>query len=112
MDFLNALVADPLRYIEYLFALSGAIGGVLFIAGFGSGARHIFTYGEDKHHMEHCRARIIWGTLICMVTLGLWEIVRVILGQAPLSYLIISLVLLTPAWIPWLRGLAKGGGGH
>ena len=39
MDFLNALYADPLRYIEYLFALFGAIGGVLFIAGFGSGAR-------------------------------------------------------------------------
>jgi hypothetical protein len=109
--FLDVLYTDPLRYIEYLFAFFGAMGMVLFFAGFGSGARHLFTFGESADHMHHVRARIIWGILLCMVTLGLWEILRVILGLAPLSYLILSLLLLTPLWIPWLRGAFKGGGG-
>jgi hypothetical protein len=112
MDFLNALVHDPLRYIEYLFAFLGAMGAVLFIAGIGSGARHIFTYAEDDHHMTHTRARALWGIIICMVMLGWWEVLRVIIGQAPLSYLWLALLLLTPLWIPWLKKLAKGGGGH
>lgn len=110
--FFAALVSDPLRYIEYIFAFFGAMGGVLFIAGMGSGARHMFTYGEDADHMHHVRARATWGIVLCMVTLGLWEIVRVVIGEAPISYLILSLFLLTPLWIPWLRRLAKGGGGH
>ncbi len=110
--FLAGLVHDPLRYIEYIFALCGALGAVLFIAGFASGARHIFTYGESWDHMQHVRMRIVWGVLVCMVTLGLWEIVRVIIGQAPLSYLILSFVLLTPLWIPWLKKLTSSGGGH
>ncbi len=109
--FAIALVTDPLRYIAYIFALFGAIGTLLFMAGFGGGIKFIFTYAEDAHHMAHARARIVWGVLICMVTLGLWEIVRVVIGQAPLGYLWLSLFLLTPLWIPALMKLAKGGGG-
>jgi hypothetical protein len=114
MDFLNALYQDPLRYVEYIFAFLGSLGLLLFIAGFGSGFRHVFTYGEDDHHMAHARGRAMWGVLVCMVVLGLWEIVRVILGQVPLTYLWLSLILLTPLWIPWIKGLlsGKGGGGH
>ena len=110
MDFLNALYQDPLLYISYLFAFFGAMGGVLFLSGFSSGFRHVFTYSEDWNHMQHTRTRTVWGILMCMVTLGFWEILRVIIGQAPLSYLWLSLLMLTPLWIPWLKKL--GGGGH
>lgn len=110
---LSAFLSDPMRYIGYLFAFFGAMGIILFIAGFGSGLPHLFTFAESAHHMEHSRGRIVWGLLVCMVVLGLWEIVRVIAGQVPLSYLILSLLLLTPLWIPWLRSKASGkGGGH
>lgn len=111
--FLAAIYQDPLRYIEYLFAFCGAIGILLFIAGFGSGIPHIFTYSESWSHMMHARARAIWGILVVMVVLGLWEIVRVIVGEASLGYLILALLLLTPLWLPWLHKKASGkGGGH
>jgi hypothetical protein len=109
--FLNAIYADPLRWVEYVFAFFGGLGMLMFIAGFGSGARHMFTYAEDADHMKHARARITWGVLLCMATLGFWEILRVIIGSAPLTYLWLSLLMLTPLWIPWLWKLAKGGGG-
>ena len=106
-----AFIEDPLRYIAYLFAFFAAVGVLLFVAGFSGAIPHIFTYSESAHHMEHARSRAIWGLLICMVVLGLWETLRVIVGQAPLSYLWLSLILLTPLWIPWVKGLLKGGGG-
>lgn len=104
---------NPLRYIEYLFAFFGAMGILMFLAGWGSGMPHFFTMSESDSHMEHTRTRATWGLLICMVVLGLWEIVRVIVGEAPLSYLILSLLLLTPLWVPWVKGFlgGKGGGG-
>jgi hypothetical protein len=110
--FLSAFFQDPMRYIAYGFAFFSAVGIVLFLRGFGSGMPHLFTYSEDAEHMEHARARAVWGVLVCMVVWGLWEVVRVVVGQAPPSYLILSLLLLTPLWIPWLKKAASGGGGH
>ncbi len=107
----TAVYTDPLRYIGYFLAFFAAMGGVLFIAGFGGGIPHHFTFAESDSHMEHARARITMGLLWCMVVFGLWEIVRVISGQVPPSYLWLSLILLTPVWIPWVKALLKGGGG-
>ncbi|MSR70649.1 hypothetical protein EXS62_01255 [Candidatus Kaiserbacteria bacterium] len=108
------LTTNPLRYIEYFLATLGAVGALLFLAGIGGGLPHLFTYSHGADHMSHARTRAIWGIYLCMVTLGLWEVIRVIIGAAPASYLILSLVLFTPAWIPWLYKLAtgKGGNGH
>jgi hypothetical protein len=107
-----ALLADPMRYVAYIFAFFGGLGVVLFIMGFSGAIPHVFTYAESAHHMEHARSRAIWGLLIAMVTMGLWEIVRIVSGQAPISYLWLSLILLTPLWFPWVKGLIKKGGGH
>jgi hypothetical protein len=109
--FFSALTHNPMHYISYAFAFFGGLGMLLFLSGWGSGMPHIFTFSESQHHMDHARARAVWGILLCMVTLGWWEIVRVITGEAPLTYLWLSLALLTPLWIPWLKKLAAGGGG-
>ncbi len=110
--FFVAIYNDPLHYIEYLFAFFGAVGAIIFLAGWGSGMPHLFTFSESDSHMEHSRARATWGVLICMSVLGFWEIVRVIIGQAPVSYLVLSLFLLTPVWIPWVKGLLGGSSAH
>jgi len=114
MDWLlELLYTDPVRYVAYVFAFFGACGVLLFFIGFGGGIGHLFTFGHSQSHMDHARARIVWGLLICMVVLGLWEALRVIVGDAPLSYLILVILLLTPVWVPWVsRGFKSGDGGH
>jgi len=97
-----------------LFALFGAWGVMLFVGGFAGGIAHIFTFSHSADHMNHARARIVRGLFLAMGTLGLWEIVRVIAGEVPLSYLWLSLVLIAPAWVPWVYRLfaGKSGNGH
>jgi hypothetical protein len=101
--------ADPMKYIAYMLVFVAACGAILFFGGFGSGARHLFTFGESSSHMQHARVRIVWGILLIMAAWGWWEIFRVIAGQEPLSYLWLALLLLTPVWIPWVRKLFSGG---
>jgi hypothetical protein len=109
----TAFFADPVYYIGAIFALFGAWGLILILMGIGSGMQHIFTYNESESHMAHVRTRALWGVLMLMATWGFWELFRVIIGQAPVTYLWAVLILLTPLWIPWLKGLfAGGGGGH
>jgi len=102
------LTTNPLRYIEYFLAAAGAVGALLFFAGIGGGLPFLFTYSEDQHHMDHARTRAVWGIYICMLTIGFWEFVRVIIGTAPVSYLWLVLLFLTPLWIPWIYKLAFG----
>ena len=100
------LTTNPLRYIEYFLAVMGAIGALLFFAGIGGGLPFLFTYSEDQHHMDHARTRAMWGLYLCMAALGLWELVRVVLGEVSASStLVLVVILLSPAWIPWLKGL-------
>jgi hypothetical protein len=101
--------ADPLYYIGIIFALWGAWGFGLFIAGFADGIGHVFTFGLSDSHVEHARLHVMHGLFITMTAFGAWEVVRVIAGVAPWQYLILSFFLLTPLWIPRLAG---SGGGH
>lgn len=111
--FVLSIVENPLRYIEYAFAFMGAVGVLLFFAGWGTGMPHLFTLSESESHMEHARHRAMWGVVLTMVVFGLWEAARVVLGHVPLAYLIWALILTTPLWIPWIRALAGGkSGGH
>jgi hypothetical protein len=103
-----AFFADPMYYVGLLFALWGVWGVGLFVSGFSGGVRHLFTYGESDSHMEHVRTRIVWGLYLCMTALGAWEVVRVLVGEVSWGYLWLSLVLLVPIWIPWVKGLAGG----
>lgn len=105
------IVANPLLYVGYLFAAAGAMGILLFFGGFFACVGHLFSYSEDAHHMEQNRTRCIWGLYICMVTLGLWQCIRLILGEAPASSALLIIILLSPAWAPWLKRLVFGGGG-
>ena len=107
-----AFYADPMYYIGIIFALWGAWGFALFMAGFGGGVRHLFTYSESESHMAHARERIVWGLLLSMTAFGGWEIVRVIAGEVPWTYLWISFVMLVPLWLPWLWRGGKPAGGH
>jgi hypothetical protein len=109
-----AFFADPMYYVGVIFAAWGAWGVTLFIMGFAGGARHLFTYSESDSHMKHARERIVWGLLLSMTAFGGWELLRVAVGLAPLTYLWIVVVMLTPLWIPWVRGLLGGkkSGGH
>lgn len=112
-NFALQLASDPLTYVGYIFALFGAVGVLIFCAGFFGSVKHLFTYSEGTDHMEHARTRALWGLYLCMVTLGFWELIRLVFGQVPLSSLVLIIILLSPAWIPWLKGLITGkSGGH
>jgi len=56
--------------------------------------------------MEHVRTRSLWGLYLCMAALGIWECIRIILGEAPVSpTLVLAVILLSPVWVSWLKGL-------
>lgn len=112
-DFILHMAQHPMLYIGYLFAFSGGAGVLLFFAGIFGGISHLFTYNHSAPHMEHARTRSLWGLYLCMVTLGFWELLRVITGEAPGHSLILILILIAPLWIPALRkAITGGGGGH
>ena len=103
------LVQNPVLYIGYFLSAVGAVGALLFFAGFFGGIGHLFSYSEDADHMEHARTRAIWGIYLCMLALGLWECIRIVLGEVPVSStLILVAILLSPVWIPFLKGLLLG----
>ncbi len=103
------LVQNPVLYVGYFLSAVGAAGFLIFAAGFFGGIRHLFTYSESASHMEHARTRSLWGLYLCMAALGVWECIRVLLGEAPAtSTLILVAILLSPVWIPWIKGLIFG----
>ncbi len=105
-NFVIAITQNPVLYIGYFLSAVGAIGFLLFVAGFFGGIGHLFSYSEDANHMEHARTRALWGLYLCMAALGVWEFIRVILGEVPTSStLILVVILLSPAWIPPLKKL-------
>ncbi len=105
-NFVVSLVQNPVLYIGYFLSAVAAIGFLLFAGGFFGGIKHLFSYSENADHMEHARTRSLWGIYLCMAALGIWECIRVVLGEAPVSStLILAAILLSPAWIPWLKGL-------
>ena len=100
------LVQNPVLYIGYFLSAVGAAGFLLFVAGFFGGIKHLFSYSESTDHMEHVRTRSLWGLYLCMLALGLWELIRIILGEAPVSpTLVLAVILLSPVWVSWLKGL-------
>lgn len=108
-NFILQLVQNPLLYIGYFLSAVGAAGALLFFAGFFGGIKHIFTYDESADHMDHARTRSLWGLYLCMVTLGIWQCIRVLLGEVPASStLLLVVILFSPAWAPWLKGLSTG----
>ena len=100
------LVQNPVLYIGYFLSAVGVAGFLLFVAGFFGGIKHLFSYSESTDHMEHVRTRSLWGLYLCMLALGLWELIRIILGEAPVSpTLVLAVILLSPVWVSWLKGL-------
>src|SRR3989338_2031628 len=105
-NFVIALTQNPVLYIGYFLSAVGAVGGLLFFWGFFGGIGHLFSYSENANHMEHARTRALWGLYLCMAALGIWELIRVFLGEAPASStLILVVILLSPAWIPLIKKL-------
>ncbi len=105
-NFVISLVQNPILYIGYFLSAVGAVGALLFLAGFFGGVGHLFSYDNDADHMEHARTRSIWGIYLCMAALGAWECIRLVLGKADAtSTLVLVAVLFSPIWIPWLKGL-------
>ena len=105
-SFVTAIVQNPVLYVGYFLSAVGAVGVLLFFVGFFGGIGHLFSYSEDANHMEHARTRSLWGLYLCMAALGVWEFIRVILGEVPASStLILVVILLSPAWIPLIKKL-------
>ena len=100
------LVQNPVLYIGYFLSAVGAAGFLVFAAGFFGGIGHLFSYDKDADHMEHARTRSLWGLYLCMAALGVWEFIRVILGEAPASStLVLVVILLSTVWIPLVKKL-------
>jgi hypothetical protein len=76
ISYLANFFADPLYYVGYLFAFVGAIGLLLFLRGFFTGIGHVIRQDANVEHMDHYRARAVWGVLVMAWTLGLWEFLR------------------------------------
>lgn len=118
--FLNSLASDPLYYIGLILSVLGAVGVVLFLAGFGSESRYVWNNSGHIEHRAHARTRIFWGAFLAGACLAVWEILRFFTGAVPPSVLIFCVLLLCPVWIPWLskliesagKGKKSGGGGH
>jgi hypothetical protein len=113
-NFIYLFIANPILYIGYALSVVAAVGVLLFIAGFSGTIKHILYYSESAEHVEHARTRSLWGLYLCMSTLGVWQLIQMLLGEAPVTpTLILSALLLTPVWIPGIRSLFGGsGGGH
>ncbi len=113
-NFVLQLVQHPVISTGYILSIVGAAGALLFFAGFFGSIKHIFTYSESADHMDHTRTRALWGLYLCMAALGIWEFIRVLMGEVdPSSTLILVVILLSPIWIPFLKGLFSGkSGGH
>lgn len=111
VEFLNgvyaAFFADPLYFIGIVFAAWAAMGFGLFIAGLIEGLPHLLHYSESDTHMMHSRERITMGLLLTMTAFGAWELVRIVAGQAPWTYIFLSLVMLLPWW--WFKLFGKTG---
>lgn len=107
------IVSNPVVSLGYALSLMGGMGVLIFCAGFFGSIKHLFTYSESASHMEHARTRSLWGLYIAMVALGLWESVRLLIGEVPGSTIILIIILLSPAWAPALKALVTGkSGGH
>lgn len=113
-NFILALTANPLLYIGYAVALFAAAGVLYFISGFIGGMKFQISFDEDADHLSHARTHAMQGLYICMVALGIWEAIRIVLGELPPVNIVLVLILLSPAWIPPLKALLSGGGksGH
>ena len=105
-NFVISLVQNPVLYVGYFLSAVGAVGVLLFFSGFFGGIKHLFSYSESADHVEHARTRALWGLYLCMAALGTWELIRVVLGEAPVSStLILAAILPSPVWITWLKDL-------
>ncbi len=111
----NTVAANPWYYLGVCFAILGGFAFLIFLRGFISGVGNLFHMHGHDEHLQHARVRVVWGLYLMMATLGLWELIRIIAGQAPGSTIVLVIILLLPAWWPaltkFLSGLG-GGGGH
>ncbi len=112
-NFVLQLVQHPVISAGYVLSIVGAAGALLFFAGFFGSIKHLFTYSESADHMDHARTRALWGLYLSMAALGIWELIRMLMGEVdPSSTLILAVILLSPIWIPLLKGLFTKSDGH
>jgi len=112
-NFVLHLAANPLLYIGYLLCLFAAAGVLYFVSGVVGGVKHMLAYDQAADHLKHHRVHALQGLYLCMVILGIWETIRIFLGETPGSTFILVIILLSPVWAPWLKALLSGrGGGH
>lgn len=113
-EFVLGALQDPVPYIGYALSIIGAYGALSFIGGLLGSIKHLITYSESTDHVEHSRTNSLWGLYLCMFAFGVWEIIRIFQGELALtSGMILVALLLSPAWVPWLKALATGkSGGH
>lgn len=113
-EFVLNVLQDPFPYIGYALSILGAYGALTFLGGLFTSIKHLITYSESSDHVEHSRTNSLWGLYLCMFAFGVWEFFRILQGElAPTSGFILVAILLSPAWVPWLKALATGkSGGH
>lgn len=113
-DFVFYIISNPVASLGYVLAFIGGLGVLFCVSGIFTSLRFQLTYSVSAHHLEHARTRSLWGLYLAMVSLGIWETVRLLLGEVPGSTIILILILLAPAWIPALKALftGKSSGGH
>lgn len=78
--FWDAIFADPMFYLGYLFAFAAAIAFLIFLRGFLSGLPKVFTMDWHEEHQEHHRVRVTWGFFLLLYLFVVWQLVRFVAG--------------------------------
>ncbi len=78
--FIVDIISNPYYDLVVVISLCVGIGFVIFLSGFLSGFGHLYKIEENEEHLNHYRARALWGTMLVLFFFILWEIVRFVAG--------------------------------
>ena len=109
MDYyLNSFVDHPMLFFGAFFSFFAAIAFVTFLAGFLGGERQLVTMSENEVHMQHARTRMVWGVGWLALLFGFWELLQVIVGNAPRSRLWLDVVVFAFVFYPDIAKIVGG----
>lgn len=76
IELINTITSNPFADIVILLSFFGALGFIIFLWGFSG---FILSHGHADHQ-HHSRLQIVNGLVLFLFVLGVWELLRFVLG--------------------------------